>query len=72
MRTLWIILGVYVLWRIINRYLTVRKFVKNVRNQNFQEPPPPRKEGEVNIIGKKDNQSQKTDCKGDYVDFEEV
>lgn len=71
MRTLWIIVGIYILWRIVKRFLAVRRFIKNAQNQNFQDPQP-RKEGEVNIISRDREESDTNSNKGDYVDYEEV
>jgi len=72
MRTLWIILGLYLLWRIGTRIFAVRKFIKQQRDQNFQDPQQRSKEGEVNIIGRRNEQKPKSEDKGDYVDYEEV
>jgi len=72
MKTIFIIFGVYILWRIGSRVWQLRKIIKQ-HQQPFQgQNHPPKKEGEINVISKPQSDSQKSDNGGEYVDYEEL
>ncbi len=77
-RTIFIIAIIYFVIRLVSRYLfpvLLDKGVKNMQqkmnNQQFNQQPPTRPEGEVTVEDKKSSYKSNQD-KGDYVDFEEV
>ena len=59
------ILVVWVLWRIFGG--TTKTYVFNQRNHT-----PPKKEGDVSVSYKKQEDKEKHDDGGEYIDYEEV
>lgn len=79
LRTIFIIAIIYYAIRIISRYvlpLLIDKGVKNMQqkmyNQQNNSQGQTRREGEVTIEDKKNNNKNNIQNKGEYVDFEEV
>lgn len=72
MRTILILAGIYVFWRIISRYLLLRRFIRQQFEQQQQNSNPPGKEGDVRIINEHADPRNKRDIKGEYVDYEEL
>ncbi len=75
------ILFVYLFFRIFTRILLpffAKRYVKKAQERFYEQNPhidpdeAKRREGEVNIKSRPQNQSAKKDELGDYVDFEEV
>jgi len=78
-RTLFIIVIIYYGVRLISRYVLpflLEKGVKNMQDkmnqQQGQNQRPSKREGEVTIEQKRQNDKNFAANKGDYVDFEEV
>ena len=79
LRTILIIAVIYYGIRLFSRYvlpLLVDKGLKNMQqkmqNQQRQNQPPSRPDGEVTIENSDTSNKNKSQNKGDYVDFEEV
>ena len=81
MRTLLIILLIYLLFRFFTRTLLpyfVRNYIKKAQNKFYQQNPninpeeAKQREGEVKVKSRPKSQSGSKEELGDYVDFEEV
>jgi len=81
MRTLLIILLIYLLFRFFTRTLLpyfVRNYVKKAQEKFYQQNPninpeeAKQREGEVKVKSRPQSQSSGKEDLGDYVDFEEV
>ena len=81
MKTLLIILLIYLLFRLFTRTLLpyfVKNYVKKAQEKFYQQNPntdpgeAKQREGEVKVKSRPQNKSQKKDELGDYVDFEEM
>jgi len=80
-KVLWIILLIYLLFRLLTRTLfpfLARNYVKKAQEKFYQQNPDidpeeaKKREGEVKIKSRPQTSSHKKDELGDYVDFEEV
>ncbi len=81
MKFLLIVLFIYLGFRIFTRTILpyfVKRYVHKAQEKFYNQNPDvnpddaKRKEGEVNVKSRPQNQNRKTDELGDYVDFEEV
>jgi len=80
-KVLWIILLIYLFFRLLTRTLfpfLARNYVKKAQEKFYQQNPninpeeAKRQEGEVKVKSRPQKTTAKKDELGDYVDFEEV
>jgi len=80
-KVLWIILLIYLLFRLLTRTLfpfLARNYVKKAQEKFYQQNPnidpeeAKQREGEVKVKSRPKAQLKKKEELGDYVDFEEV
>ncbi len=75
MKNIFILLGVYILWRFITRVWQFRKILKQ-QQKNFHESQrgytEPKKEGEVSVLSGSDKDGKSDNKSGEYVDYEEL
>ena len=78
-RTILFIAAIYYGIKLFSKYvlpLLVDKGLKNMQqkmqNQQRQNQPPSRSDGEVTIEDNKNDNKNKSQTQGDYVDFEEI